>query len=197
LSQAQSPGESAKPTTTRWLRQIVETTLIALVLIFALRLTMQSFHIAGQSMEPTLHDQEYILVNKAAYLLRPPTRGDIIVFKYPLDPQEDYIKRIIAVPGDIVSVVNNMATVNGVTIKEPYINKDNVATPYPPMQNRVVEQNEYFVMGDNRSNSSDSRQWGFVPRDNIIGKAIVIYWPLNQNNFGLLPDPGSVFAAVP
>ena len=126
-----------------------------------------------------------------------PSCADIIVFKYPLDPLEDYIKRIIAVPGDIVSVINNIATVNGITLKEPYINRDNVATPYPPMQNRIVEQNEYFVMGDNRSNSSDSRQWGFVPRDNIIGKATVIYWPLNQSNFGLLPDAGSVFASVP
>lgn len=180
----------------RFVREILETITLTLLLFLVLHFAVQNFRVDGQSMEPTLHDQEYILVDKAAYLFHTPERGDVIVFEYPLNPQVDYVKRIIAVPGDIISVVGEKVTVDGVTLSEPYINKNDPFNPFQPTRSLIVGPNEYFVMGDNRGNSSDSRQWGFVPRQNIIGEAMFVYWPFNENNFGLLPNTSSVFAHV-
>jgi signal peptidase I len=177
-------------------REIVETIILTLLIFLVLRFAVQNYRVDGQSMEPSLHDQEYILVDKAAYLFHPPERGDVIVFEYPLDPQVDYIKRIIAIPGDTISVVGQQVTVDGAMLNEPYINKDDPFNPFRPFTNRIVGANEYFVMGDNRGNSSDSREWGFVPRQNIIGRAALTYWPFDENNLGLLPDFRSVFARV-
>lgn len=179
-----------------WVRQILETITLVLLMLLVIRVTLQNFHIDGHSMEPTLHDQEYILVNKAAYLLQEPARGDIIVFQYPLDPQENYIKRIIATPGDRISIQKNTVIVDGTALHERYVNKDDPYNPYPAINQRVVGANQYFVMGDNRGNSSDSRAWGMVPRQNIIGKAVVVYWPFDVDNFGLLPNMSDVFAHV-
>ncbi|MBE3559474.1 MAG: signal peptidase I [Ktedonobacteraceae bacterium] len=178
------------------LRGLIKTLTLILLLILASRVILQNYHIDGQSMEPTLHDHEYVLVNKAAYLFAPPQRGDIIVFQYPHNPQENYIKRIIAIPGDIISVEGATVTVNGVTLQESYVDQNDNFNPFPPLENRIVGPDQYFVMGDNRGNSADSRQWGLVPRQNIIGKATVIYWPVNEDNFGLLPDASGVFAHV-
>jgi signal peptidase I len=168
-----------------------------LLALLVLHVSVQTFRIDGDSMEPTLRDQEFVLINKAAYLFQPPARGDVIVFQYPLDPQQNYVKRIIAIPGDIISVVNQTVTINGVTLHEDYINKDDAVNPYPPIIRYIVGPNEYFVMGDNRGDSSDSRDWGFVPRQNIIGKAELIYWPTGAHNFGALPNVSNVFAKVP
>ena len=179
-----------------WIRQLLETITLILLVTLAVRLALQNFHIDGQSMEPTLHNQEYILVDKATYLIHPPERGDVIVFQYPLDPQEDFVKRIIGIPGDVITTINRTVKVNGVTLQEPYINKNDPLNPYPAFEDWQVGPNQYFVMGDNRGNSSDSRQWGFVPRQNIIGKADFVYWPVNVNNFGLLPNASNVFAKV-
>ncbi|HLZ64114.1 MAG TPA: signal peptidase I [Ktedonosporobacter sp.] len=179
-----------------WIRSASETTLLILLMTLVIHVALQNFHIQGQSMEPTLHNQEYILVDKASYLLRPPARGDIIVFQYPLNPQQDYIKRIIAVPGDIISVEDQTITVNGVRLQEPYINQDNLYNPYPPFNKHIVGPEEYFVMGDNRGDSSDSRQWGLVPRENIIGRAAFVYWPIGVDNFGILPDISHVFKQI-
>ncbi|GAC1568015.1 MAG: signal peptidase I [Ktedonobacteraceae bacterium] len=180
----------------RLLREIIETITLTLLMFLVIRFAVQNFRVDGMSMEPTLHKQEYIIVDKAAYLFHPPSRGDVIVFEYPLNLQVDYVKRIIAIPGDIISIVGEKVTIDGVTLSEPYVNPADPFNPYPPIINRIVGPNDYFVMGDNRGNSSDSRQWGFVPLQNIIGKAIFIYWPFNKGNFGLLGDYSSVFAAV-
>src|SRR5579862_8998539 len=176
------------------IRQIIETLLLLGVMIFCTHIIIQTFHIDGQSMEPTLHNQEYIFVYKVAYLFSPPERGDVIVFQYPLNPQEAYIKRIVGVPGDVISIVGQTVSVNGVVLHEPYINKADMQNPYPPFVKRLVGPDEYFVLGDNRGNSSDSREWGFVPRNNIIGKAFCVYWPMTENNIGFLPNESSVFA---
>ena len=180
----------------RILREIIETITLTLLMFLIIRFAVQNFRVDGMSMEPTLHNQEYILVNKAAYVFHAPQRGDVIVFEYPLDPQVDYVKRIIAIPGDVISVVGEKVTVDGVILHEPYINQHDLVNPFQPITNRVVPSNNYFVMGDNRGNSSDSRQWGFVPRQNIIGVATFIYYPFGSNNFGLLPDYASVFANI-
>jgi signal peptidase I len=179
------------------LHQTIGISICMLLALLVLHVSIQAFRINGESMEPTLQDQEFVLINKAAYLFQPPARGDIIVFQYPLNPQQSYVKRIIAIPGDIISVINETVIVNGVTLHEGYINKDDALNPYPPISNYIVGPNEYFVMGDNRGDSSDSRDWGFVPRQNIIGKAELVYWPTNANNLGTLPNVSTVFAKVP
>jgi signal peptidase I len=171
--------------------------LCMLTALLMLHIAIQAFCIDGESMEPTLQNREFALINKVAYLFQPPARGDIIVFHYPLNPQQIYIKRIIAIPGDIISVFNETVIVNGVTLHESYINKNDTLNPYPPIIRYIVGPNEYFVMGDNRGDSSDSRDWGFVPRQNIIGKAEFIYWPINAQNFGAFPNVRAVFAKVP
>jgi signal peptidase I len=180
----------------RLIREIIETIALTILMFLVIRFAVQNFRVDGMSMEPTLHNGEYILVNKAAYLFQPPHRGDVIVFEYPLDPQVDYIKRIIAIPGDTISIVNTKVTVDGVTLNEPYVNPNDNFNPFDSIVNRVVPPGDYFVMGDNRGNSSDSRQWGFVPQQNIIGQATFVYFPFNEGNFGLLGDYSSVFAAI-
>ncbi len=180
-----------------WFRRVIEIITLILLMVLVMRIAVQNFHIQGQSMEPTLHDQEFILVDKAAYLFRPPARGDIIVFQFPLDPKESLVKRIIAVPGDVISMVDQTVTVDGVALHESYINKSDPSNPFPSFRNRIIGPDEYFVMGDNRGNSSDSRDWGLVPRQDIIGRVSFVYWPFSVNNFGFLPDASSVFARVP
>lgn len=184
-----------------WLKRlrirVIEMLLLTGLLFGLAHLTLQNYHIDGRSMEPTLHNQEYILVSKASYLLTAPIRGDVIVFRYPLDMSKNYLKRIIAIPGDVISVTNNTVTVNGVTLHERYVNRTDNFNPYPNIHNEKIPTNDYFVLGDNRGDSSDSRAWGLVPRSDIIGKATIVYWPLNTDNFGFLPNMGDVFAKVP
>lgn len=180
----------------RLIREVIETVALTLLMFLIIRFAVQNFRVDGMSMEPTLHNGEFILVDKAAYLFHAPSRGDVIVFEYPRDPSVDYIKRIIAIPGDTISVVGEKVTVDGVTLNELYVNAADPGNPFPPIVNRKVGPNDYFVMGDNRGNSSDSRQWGFVPLSNIIGQASFVYWPFNEGNFGLLANVSSVFAGI-
>jgi signal peptidase I len=183
------------PSRTFWLRSVLEVVLLTLFILLVFHVTVQNFHIEGQSMEPTLHNQEFILVDKISYLLQAPQRGDVIVFQYPKNPQDKYVKRIIAVPGDVISVVGSQVTLNGTRLQESYIRPENDGNPFPAMRNHIVSPDEYFVMGDNRGNSSDSREWGLVPRHNIVGKVDLIYWPFDVDNFGWLPDVSRSFAA--
>jgi len=126
-------------------------------------------------MEPNLHDKQYIIINKLIYQLKEPERGDIVVFQYPHDPSRDFIKRVIGVPGDEVTIERGCVSINGHSVDEPYISQ---AGGYS--DNWTLEPDELFVLGDNRNNSSDSRNWGILPRDNLIGRAWVIYWPLQD-----------------
>jgi signal peptidase I len=133
----------------------------------------------GTSMLPGLKNNQYVLVNKLAYLFHVPERGDVIVFHWPVDTNKDLIKRVIGVPGDVIVIDNKTVRVNGVLLNEPYI-----SAPANPAGNTwVVPPNDYFVMGDNRQVSDDSRDWGFVPKSYIIGKAVFVYWPLNSWHF--------------
>jgi signal peptidase I len=141
--------------------------------------TVQNYMVDGTSMLPGLQNNQYVLVNKLAYLFHVPERGDVIVFHWPVDTNKDLIKRVIGVPGDVIVIDNKTVRVNGVLLNEPYI-----SAPANPAGNTwVVRPNEYFVMGDNRQVSDDSRDWGFVPKDYIIGKAVFVYWPLNSWHF--------------
>jgi signal peptidase I len=126
-------------------------------------------------MLPTLQPGEFILVNKLAYKLGDIHGGDIVIFHYPQDPREDYIKRVIGVPGDVISVQNNVVHVNNRALTEPYISA-------PPQYSGTwtVPAGQLFVLGDNRNQSSDSHSWGFVPLENLVGKALIVYWPFDQ-----------------
>jgi signal peptidase I len=148
-------------------------------------------------MEPSLHDKELILVDKWSYLFHAPTRGDVVVFVAPPHPDQDYIKRIVALPGDTITINDTIVTVDGVKLNETYVNPRNQGNIWSnkAISNMIVPPDDYFVLGDNRIGSSDSRDWGFVPRGNIIGRAALVYWPLGQDNNGLLPNVSAVHQA--
>ncbi len=176
----------------RLLLEVLETAVLTLLLFMVVRLTVQNFKVEGPSMMPTLQNSEYILVDKAEYYLRAPQRGDVIVFVAPPNPSTDYVKRVIGLPGDTVRVdANGQVFVNDVRITEPYVN--DLTNPYEP-NTWKLGPNQYFVLGDNRGDSSDSRAWGPVPRANIIGKAALVYWPFDDLH--LLADWSNVFSTV-
>ncbi len=182
----------------RLVREVIETIVLTALMFLVIRFAVQNFNIEGTSMEPSLHNQELILVDKWTYLFRPPARGDVIVFVAPPQPDQDYIKRVIALPGDTLTIQNTTVIVNGVTLNETYVNPNNQGNQYDykHISNMVIPPDDYFVLGDNRAGSSDSRAWGFVPKSNIIGRAALVYWPLQQDNDGFLPNVTSVFACV-
>jgi len=160
-------------------REIVETLALTLIIFLVIHFTIQNYQVDGSSMESSLHNNEYVLVNKQAYLFQPPARGDVIVFYWPVDTTKDLIKRVIGLPGDTIVTTSSTVQVDGVVLHEPY-----VKVPFN-LEGRqwVVPPNDYFVMGDNRQFSDDSRDWGFVPKSYIIGKAVMIYWPLGNWQF--------------
>lgn len=182
----------------RLVREVIETLVLTVLMFLIIRFAVQNFNIDGTSMEPSLHNNELILVDKWSYLFHPPQRGDVIVFKAPPNPSQDYIKRIIGVPGDTITINNTLVIVDGVTLNETYVapaNQGNIFD-YKHISNLRVPPNDYFVLGDNRKGSSDSRDWGFVPRKNIVGRAAFVYWPLGQDNDGFLPNVSAVFATI-
>src|SRR5215472_2009042 len=166
--------------------EIAKTAILALLLFLTIRFAVQNFNIDGTSMEPNLHDSELVLVDKWTYLFHEPARGDVVIFRAPPDPSQDYVKRVIGKPGDTITINGTAVIVDGVTLNETYIDPHNQGVPpgAHPIINEVVPAGEYFVLGDNRAVSSDSRIWGFVPKQNIIGRAALVYWPLGQNNNG-------------
>ncbi|HYM16445.1 MAG TPA: signal peptidase I [Dehalococcoidia bacterium] len=200
-------GERAR----RVARELAETVILALLIFFAVKAVVQNFRVEGASMEPSLQTNQYLLVNKAIYfrvnmdrihkflpfipgdnghpryLFRAPRRGDVIVFKFPLDTSRDFIKRVIGVPGDTVEVKNETVYINGSPLKENYI----AQTPNYTYGPKTVPPGMYFVLGDNRRFSYDSHSWtcpqqqvcDFVPESDIIGQAWFRYWPLDVMGF--------------
>ena len=161
----------APPPRANLLREIIETVLLTAIIFLLVNTATGRFRIEGQSMEPNLHDSEYVLIDKISYLLHPPERGDVIVLLRP--GERDYIKRIIGLPGDTVEIRGGQVLVNGVVLEEPYISQP-IRADLPARQ---VEPDRYFVMGDNRNNSSDSRSFGTVAAKDIVGRAWLVYWP--------------------
>ncbi|HEY4382891.1 MAG TPA: signal peptidase I [Ktedonobacteraceae bacterium] len=179
-------------------REIIETVVLTVLMFLVIRMAVQNFTIDGHSMEPSLHDTELIIVDKWSYLTHPPARGDVIVFVAPPAPTQDYIKRVIGLPGDVITIRNNVVYVNNKPLDEKYVSPVNQgAINNKVFQNMIIPANSYFVLGDNRRGSSDSRDWGCLPKQNIIGRAAVVYWPLRMDNDGLLPNVSSVFNGVP
>ncbi len=182
---ATAPEEVIVPPATpesRWagwarsLRELVETLVLTLVIFLLIRFAAPNFRIEGYSMEPNFHDGEHLFVNRLIYMLHPPERGDVIVFVPPSNASQDYIKRVIGLPGERVQIIDGRVFINGKLLDEPY--PLNPATySFGPV---TVGPDEYFVLGDNRDNSSDSHSWGMLPAKKIIGKAWITYWPLNM-----------------
>jgi signal peptidase I len=180
-------------------REYAEAIIIALVLALLIRtFVVQAFKIPSGSMEPTLEIGDHILVNKFIYgikipftslrlfPLEKPKRGDVVVFIYPLDPSKDFIKRVVAVEGDTVQIINKKLIINGAEVPDPHaVYKDDTIFP-AEVQKRdnfgpvTVPKGCLFVLGDNRDRSLDSRFWGFVPIEDLRGKAFIIYWSWNS-----------------
>jgi signal peptidase I len=166
-------AESDQPS--EWKRaalDILETLILAVVLYVGINAVTARVRVDGFSMNPSLANGEYILINKLAYKLGEPARGDIVVFEFPEDPEQDLIKRVIGLPGETVTIQDGQVSINGVLLEEPYI-----AAPPFYSNTWVVEAGHLFVLGDNRNESKDSHEWGLLPMENIIGKAVLIYWP--------------------
>lgn len=165
----------------------IESIVVALSIFVVIYLFLVQPHkVIGASMDTTFHDGEYILTDKISYRFHTPTKGDVIVFKAPRNPDFDYIKRIIAIPGNTVSIKDGYVYVNEQQLNESYIKSETIILPGQYLkegQELRLGEDEYFVLGDNRSHSSDSRQWGTVPRKDIIGRAFFRYWPLSKFGF--------------
>ncbi|EFO80344.1 signal peptidase I [Oscillochloris trichoides DG-6] len=194
-----------------FVRELLETAIFILLIFFIVRGIVQNFKIEGTSMEPTMHTGEYILVNKLIYFhfdinaplrllpgqealpqkiiypFHQPRRGDIVVFEYPRDVSKDYIKRVIGLPGDTLEIRDGKVFLNGIELIEPYLDSSTACMGSRVCSNGpfVIPSGTIFVMGDNRNNSSDSREWDSLPLDRVVGQAWLIYYPINQ--WGLVP----------
>lgn len=164
-------GKTTK-TGRKFLFDLLETIALALVLFLGIKLVSAQIRVESVSMEPSLVPGDYIFVNKLAYLFTPPSRGDIVVFRYPLNPEERYIKRIIGLSNENIFVSAGQVQINGVILVEPYLQSPPIYT-----DQWDVPEGSFFVLGDNRNRSSDSHVWGMVPDEFLIGKALFIYWP--------------------
>lgn len=190
------PEEKKKNPFIQFVTDVVVNSVVIIIIFYIVQQFLAApFQVIGSSMIDTLHDREYIIVSKIEYLMHPPERGDIVVFKPPSNGKDYYVKRIIGVPGDTISLSKGKVYVNGKEIDEPYLN-DGISTCVVarmsscPNDNKayVVPDNQYFVLGDNREGSSDSRSWRdsenaelpFVERDAIAGKARFVILPLTS-----------------
>ncbi|MGH9500241.1 MAG: signal peptidase I [Terriglobales bacterium] len=207
------------------MQSLLTTVVIA---VFVIAFVVQAFQIPSESMENTLLIGDYLLVDKLRYggggiwnyvmPYRPVHRGDLIVFRYPLNPTQHFVKRVVGVPGDRVRLINRQVYVNGIAQKENYVLHTSpvhdvfrdefprLNLPVPGLDGAwwlqmkklvedgelIVPQRYYFVLGDNRDESSDSRYWGFVPRENIVGRPLLIYWSLRSidENMQVAATPG-------
>ncbi len=170
---SEEPKKRSK--TASFFLEIFQTLVLALVFYFLIDSFFPRVRVENISMKPTLQPGELLLINKLAYRLGQPHYGDIIVFHYPANPKEDYIKRLIGLPGDEIKVEGGRVFINGQALVEPYI-----AAPPAYDGSWTIPEGYFFVLGDNRNQSSDSHSWGYVPVGNVVGKALIVYWPLDQ-----------------
>lgn len=183
---AQPPAPSQPPRQKSFIRDTLEIVFLALVLYVVIQYAVQTVHVLGSSMLYTLHDNDLLVASKISYKLHQPQRGDIIVFKPPDEASRDFIKRIIALPGERLRIVNGVVYINDQVLHEPYLpEKWTYNNNWPQSgQDYILPPNMFFVMGDNRNHSSDSRTFGPITLDSILGKAEIRIWPLNE--IGLL-----------
>ena len=186
-----------------WFKELLEAAVIGMVIFVAIQSALVNFRVEGSSMQPTLLPGHYLMVNKLVYfqldterlgmivpfwqpqepgepyLGRTPRRGDVVVFDYPEDPRRQFVKRIIGEPGDLVSIDAGRVSVNGAVLDEAYLTELGNSS----MHTVALDDGEYFVLGDNRRGSQDSRHWGPLPSDHIIGKVWAVYWPRSAWGF--------------
>jgi signal peptidase I len=171
-----SPGirlAQVKEELVAWIKTLMSAAVYAVIIV---TFGFQVARVEGQSMAPTLEDQDRLIVNKLVYRISDPRRGDIVMLYYPLNPDKSFVKRVIAEEGDTVRIVDGRVYVNDIPLKDDY-----VATEYRSHDDwgpQVIPEGYYFVMGDHRNNSSDSRHWGMVPKKYIIGKVQLRWWPV-------------------
>ena len=166
--------------------ELIKIVVISLVIIIPVRyFLIQPFYVKGASMEPNFYDHEYLIVNEITYRFNEPERGDIVVFRYPRNPQEYFIKRMIGLPGESVQikdgrvVIYNEENPDGIVLKEPYLSPD--LKTYALSEEKVkLGKDEYFVLGDNRNSSKDSRSFGPVNRSYLTGKVLLRGWPFDR-----------------
>lgn len=158
-----------------WFRDIIFAVATAIFIVIFL---IQPVKVEGTSMQPRLVDQERIFVNRFIYRFEDIHRGDIVVFWYPRDTNKSFIKRVVAIPGDRVEILSGVVFVNGTKIEEPYLKPE--FRDHDSFHRTIVPPDQYFVLGDHRNSSNDSRNWGFVPRNLIYGKAFFRYWPVSR-----------------
>ena len=181
-------------------REIVEAIVLAFIVFIVIQSSARNFKVDGSSMHPTLEGGQYLLVNKLVYFqvdtqrlsriipfwkvdrpsehfaIHPPKRGEVIVFLFPRDPSKDFVKRVIALPGESVELRQGTVYINGGALQEPYLTMPGNSTR-PPI---LLGEKQYYVLGDNRSSSNDSRVWGPVPEENVLGKVWLVYWPFTE-----------------
>jgi signal peptidase I len=172
---------------------LIKFAAIALAIVIPIRMFVaQPFVVSGLSMYPTFNDGQYLIVDEISYLLGGPHRGDVVVFRYPNDTSRFFIKRMIGLPNEKIQITNGVVTIfnaanpNGFTLNEPYIDE-----PFNTTQTYVTGPDQYFVMGDNRNASSDSRAWGLVPKKDLVGRAFLRLLPIKQAAYlpGAYPEP--------
>jgi signal peptidase I len=173
------------------LRDLIETMVLVAIAFLVVNALIGRFRIEQVSMQPNLHEGEYVIVDKVSYAFRQPERGEIVVLKNPNLGQPDLIKRIIGLPGETIAVSGGQVSVNGQPLTEPYI-KQPMVSDFPATQ---LPAGQYFVMGDNRNNSEDSRVFGARPESDIVGRAWIIYWP--PADWQILARPSYAASATP
>lgn len=172
-TEPQTPKKRKHP-----LREVLEAVLIAFVIAFVIRsFLFQPFWVPSTSMVPTLNVNDRIIVNEIGMRFREVQRGDIMVFEYPHDPSVVYVKRIVGLPGDTVEIRSDGVYIDGQLLEEPYLNDGYLYQSQGPLE---IPEDAFFALGDNRGFSADSRVWGFVPAERMIGRAVFIYWPLGN-----------------
>jgi len=174
------------------LREVAEVVVLAIILYFGISFAVQAVHVEGLSMYATLDDNDYLIANKIDYRLHPPQRGDIIILRPPTDNSKDFIKRVIALPGEKLLIRDSVVYINGKRLDEPYLPEAWTTLnnwPQTGSDGQVMRANEYFVMGDNRNRSQDSRIFGPIGRDRIDGRAWFRIWPLDHF--------GDIYSKVP
>ncbi|OGG47614.1 signal peptidase I [Candidatus Kaiserbacteria bacterium RIFCSPHIGHO2_01_FULL_49_13] len=177
------PVEKTEPKE-NFFREILRFSIIALLIVLPVRVFIaQPFIVSGASMEPTFENGEYLIIDELSYRFEPPKRGEVVIFRYPKDPSKFFIKRIIGLPDETVElrgskvIIHNQELPGGFTIEEPYLPTNVKREDY---LTTTLRDNEYFVLGDNRGASSDSRIWGTLPAENITGRAIVRLLPITR-----------------
>jgi signal peptidase I len=175
--------ETPKTESRSALREMVETVLLTLLIYVLVRTFLfENYRVVGHSMLPTLEDDQFLIVNKLGYRLHEPQRGDVVVFRDPRSPDRKLIKRVVGMPGEVIETRNGQVYVDGEPLDEPYIQ----APGRYSQPSTQIPEGHYYVLGDNRNNSSDSHNWGNLPQDRIVGKAWLSYWP--PDLWGVISD---------